>query len=160
MKHLIAPLLFLLIATTSCAQKKLVASAAAVQVIDHYLNMKNSLIASDKPNINKSADTLVKAVAALQNSKGGAKIHAELDSLHKYAVAIAATDNINDQRNSFANLSTAAWQLAEKVSHPGEPLYLQVCPMTKVSWVSKEKEIRNPYFPKNMLTCGAVKGEN
>ena len=41
-----------------------------------------------------------------------------------------------------------------------ETVYLQHCPMADdnngASWLSKEKEIRNPYFGARMLKCGSV----
>ncbi|RYF87461.1 MAG: DUF3347 domain-containing protein, partial [Chitinophagaceae bacterium] len=37
-----------------------------------------------------------------------------------------------------------------------QPIYLQYCPMKKASWLSSEKQIRNPYYGSSMLTCGEV----
>jgi Cu(I)/Ag(I) efflux system membrane fusion protein len=43
----------------------------------------------------------------------------------------------------------------------GQPLYLEFCPMADNDnggyWLSFDKEIRNPYYGKAMLTCGEIK---
>jgi Cu(I)/Ag(I) efflux system membrane fusion protein len=44
---------------------------------------------------------------------------------------------------------------------PGKSMiYIQHCPMADsnkgADWLSKEKEIRNPYFGASMLKCGEV----
>jgi hypothetical protein len=31
------------------------------------------------------------------------------------------------------------------------------CPMVKSSWLQTEKEVRNPFYGKSMLTCGELK---
>jgi len=36
------------------------------------------------------------------------------------------------------------------------PLYQQYCPMKKSYWLSKDAAIKNPYYGKQMLTCGKV----
>lgn len=70
---------------------------------------------------------------------------------------IAATKNINKQRKIFETLSVKYWDQASKFKATDQTLYLQVCPMTGAVWTSDSKEIKNPYYPKNMLTCGEVK---
>ncbi|RYF85874.1 MAG: DUF3347 domain-containing protein, partial [Chitinophagaceae bacterium] len=37
-----------------------------------------------------------------------------------------------------------------------KPVYVQYCPMKKATWLSSEKQIRNPYYGSSMLTCGEV----
>ena len=50
--------------------------------------------------------------------------------------------------------------LARDFKPMDSPLYIQHCPMADqekgADWLSREKEIRNPYFGKSMLTCGEV----
>lgn len=35
--------------------------------------------------------------------------------------------------------------------------YLQYRPMKKSTWLSKTKEVRNPYYGDKMLACGATR---
>ncbi len=57
----------------------------------------------------------------------------------------------------FQLLSAKFWEVAPKFKAAETTLYLQLCPMTSATWLSDSKEIKNPYYPKNMLTCGEVK---
>jgi Cu(I)/Ag(I) efflux system membrane fusion protein len=51
--------------------------------------------------------------------------------------------------------------IAESFDPIASPIYVQHCPMADsnkgADWLSKEKEILNPYFGQDMLTCGEVK---
>jgi len=146
MRYIVLNIVLLCLFTTVSAQKKV---PAKQQAINYYLNMKNSLIISDKENTAKGADSLVKAINKIDGT----------DSIRLYAGKIAATTDINKQRAGFILLSKLMWTMAEQMPAQKNTVYLQVCPMTGASWLSKEKEIRNPYYPKNMLTCGEVKGQ-
>jgi len=147
MKYILFNLALLCSFSAAVAQKK---APAKQQAINYYLNMKNSLIVSDKESVAKGADSLVKAVNKIDGT----------DSIRLYAGKIAATTDINKQRTGFILLSKLMWTMAEQMpAQKKNTVYLQVCPMTGASWLSKEKEIRNPYYPKNMLTCGEVKGQ-
>lgn len=147
MRYIVITAAFLCFFSNGFAQKK--NDKQKQQAISNYLNMKNGLIISDKQNVAKGADSLVKAIAKVK----------DVDSIRVYASQIAATTDINKQRASFIVLSKLIWEMAGKMPAPKDAVYLQVCPMTGASWLSKEKEIKNPYYPKNMLTCGEVKGQ-
>jgi len=145
MKYILFNLVLLCSFSAAVAQKKV---PAKQQAINYYLNMKNSLIVSDKESVAKGADSLLKAANKIDGT----------DSIRLYAGKIAATTDINKQRAGFILLSKLMWTMAEQMPvQKKNTVYLQVCPMTGASWLSKEKEIRNPYYPKNMLTCGEVK---
>jgi len=147
MKYILFNLVLLCSFSAAVAQKKV---PAKQQAINYYLNMKNSLIVSDKESVAKGADSLLKAANKIDGT----------DSIRLYAGKIAATTDINKQRAGFILLSKLMWTMAEQMPiQKKNTVYLQVCPMTGASWLSKEKEIRNPYYPKNMLTCGEVKGQ-
>ena len=46
---------------------------------------------------------------------------------------------------------------------PNDTLFVEFCPMADndrgANWLSKNKEIKNPYFGTSMLKCGEVKDE-
>ena len=50
--------------------------------------------------------------------------------------------------------------LAMNIKSPLETLYVQKCPMANsykgAIWLSTEKEIKNPYYGDEMLSCGSV----
>lgn len=130
------------------------------KVTDTYLLLKDRLIVSDSIAASNHALTLSEELAKMKLAK---KQFAPADTIEKVQAAavqlandIATTHNINKQRKYFAELSTRVWLLLEKDKKPAFTLYKQVCPMTGVSWMSKDSAIKNPYYPKNMLTCGNV----
>lgn len=76
------------------------------------------------------------------------------------AARIVEAPSIEGQRAHFATLSDAMIGLVKKAGVEGE-LYVDYCPMALDNkgayWLSTDKEIRNPYFGEEMLTCGEVK---
>jgi hypothetical protein len=70
--------------------------------------------------------------------------------------------NIKHQREHFDMLSKDMYDLVKKFG-AGEKIYVDFCPMYNdkkgVTWLSETKEITNPYFGKDMNTCGTIKEE-
>jgi len=130
-------------------------------VVESYLAIKNSLVVSDSTN---AANYALKFANALDEFKFK-KLNlndmnayiATREEIKNLAFKISKTMNINTQRKTFSDLSQKFWSIADKVKPTETTLYQQVCPMTGDTWLSSYKEIKNPYFPKNMLTCGAIK---
>jgi Cu(I)/Ag(I) efflux system membrane fusion protein len=74
--------------------------------------------------------------------------------------AIAAKTNLNNQRSHFVLLNEHLVALVSAFSTLENTLYVQQCPMANNNqgavWLSKEKDIRNPYFGADMLKCGST----
>lgn len=70
-------------------------------------------------------------------------------------------EDINQIRESFIPISKAVIGLNETFEPIGYKVYVQHCPMANnnngADWLSKEKEIKNPYFGSSMLSCGELK---
>lgn len=134
--------------------------AGSDNVTGSYLLLKDRLIVSDSMAASNHALTLSQELGKMKLLKKQFKTTDTIEGVQTAAVQlakdIAATHNINKQRKYFAELSTRVWMLVEKDKKQAFPLYKQVCPMTGVSWISKDSTIKNPYYPKNMLTCGNV----
>ncbi|HVK48744.1 MAG TPA: DUF3347 domain-containing protein [Pseudobacter sp.] len=138
------------------------AVTGADEVMKTYLMVKECLLNSDSVN----AATNAKALSAELTKWRAKKVNIfMLDTLQRkrteaiqLAGEIAATRNINRQRKSFAKLSEHVWYWMQHQPKPGSILYRQQCPMTGEIWMSTDTMIRNPYYPKNMLTCGTVTG--
>jgi len=68
--------------------------------------------------------------------------------------------DIKDIRAKFIAISKDIIAMAESFGPFSEPYYVQHCPMADsnkgADWLSKDKEILNPYFGKAMLTCGEI----
>jgi Cu(I)/Ag(I) efflux system membrane fusion protein len=87
-----------------------------------------------------------------------------LKPLKEAVVVIQNSKEIGTQRQAFLNLgknlSDAIKTLGVETENK-QPLYLEFCPMADSNnggyWLSYDKEIKNPFFGKAMLTCGEVK---
>jgi hypothetical protein len=67
--------------------------------------------------------------------------------------ALAKSASLKEARAAFEKLSEKAKNLAA-----GQPGYYVVnCPMLKKDWVQTSQTISNPYFGKEMATCGEIK---
>ncbi|QIL41872.1 DUF3347 domain-containing protein [Pedobacter sp. HDW13] len=146
------------VGTPELAQKREVLKES---VIASYLGIKNSLVKSDSLNAVKFANELVTGLnqfkfkkLSLEKMNEATTTRQEMISL---ASAIAATRSINKQRSEMDKLSVKMWLLIERFKPEKMSLYKQVCPMTGTTWISDDRAIQNPYYPKNMLTCGEVK---
>ncbi|MBD0825442.1 DUF3347 domain-containing protein [Aestuariibaculum marinum] len=131
------------------------------QITDNYIGLKSSFVVSDNVSILKNASALENSLNKFKFKKlnltqmnEATKTRKEIIELSK---EIQSESNINRQREIFQKLSSKFWSIADKFKANDVMLYLQVCPMTNAVWVSNTKEIKNPYYPKNMLTCGEVK---
>ena len=94
-----------------------------------------------------------------------AAIDLEATSLGKPAAKISAAakdvlkaTKIADVRTAYGKLSEAlvAYLDAQKRA-PGPGLKVAVCPMVNKPWIQKDGAIQNPYYGREMLSCGSFK---
>ena len=123
------------------------------QILSSYLNIKNALVTGDAASAASNADLFLRTVNTIDFkviSEGNVHI------LANDAGKISATKDLKKQREYFANLSSNMATVAKSFKLSDKPVYVQYCPMKKASWLSSEKQIRNPYYGSSMLTCGEV----
>lgn len=125
------------------------------QALMDYLAVKDALVKTDAEGAQRAAEKLM---ASLKQLKGPSAKQATSD-----AEAIAATGEVEKQREHFEMLSENMYAMM-KADKPIEgTLYKQYCPMAFQNegafWLSTEKDILNPYFGNKMLKCGVVKEE-
>jgi len=148
--------MFVLIATAvtqkSFAQDSLKTQPS--QLLTAYYAVKEALVNSNPALAAANAGELVKAI----NSTDPKILNdASRTILVRDADAISQSKDIRLQREKFASLSTAMFEVAKGVKLSADPVYQQYCPMQKASWLSRDKAIKNPYYGSAMLTCGSVK---
>jgi hypothetical protein len=135
------------------------------EIVSNYLFLKNALSKDD-------AKTAASAAFRLQASfkrMGSTSIDATLkqkyldiaETAAEHAEHIAANGaKIDHQREHFASLSKDINDIIALFGSP-QKLYQDFCPMYDngkgAYWISEVKEIKNPYFGSQMLTCGSVK---
>ncbi|MFD2827660.1 DUF3347 domain-containing protein [Leeuwenhoekiella polynyae] len=127
-------------------------NAEVAQVYDDYNALKIALVNTDAEAAQTLAQKLVISIEAVEVEA----------SLMKAAEAIANSENINEQRAQFENLTAGVKTLVEENITSGT-LYYQYCPMAfdgkGAYWIANEKKVFNPYFGDVMLNCGTVDSE-
>ncbi|MGY8915099.1 MAG: DUF3347 domain-containing protein, partial [Flavobacteriales bacterium] len=71
---------------------------------------------------------------------------------------IASSDNLKSQRKAFSDLSNEMENLLRGTITSGK-IYKDFCPMALnggAYWLSAIKDIRNPYYGAQMISCGKV----
>ncbi len=123
------------------------------KVLADYIVVKNNLVAGNAENAAASAQVLV---SSLEQLKLKSDQPAVIDEIISSANAIAKTENIEKQRTALSTLSASLWKLAEFYEATERQYFYSYCPMKKMHWISETKEVRNPFYGKQMLSCGKV----
>lgn len=120
-------------------------------VYQHYVHLTNALIKEDV------ADARLAATAI----NAGSKDLAGGEILVSTSKKIMETSSIDEQRKAFADLSNEFIAYARKTGMQSGEVYVDFCPMAMENkgayWLSSKKEIANPYYGDDMLTCGEIK---
>ena len=130
-------------------------------VFDNYFKLKDALITSDDTATAAKSSLLLASINAVQMDKLDMDVHMVwmkvLNQIKEDSEHIAETNDIKHQRDHFMTLSKEIYSLM-KVSKSDVQVYYQFCPMANggkgANWLSKENEIKNPYYGSMMLTCG------
>lgn len=132
------------------------------ELLTQYYALKNALITDNLTLASKNATMLLTEINAIKMESMSATEHTVwmkyYDKLKADATKISTAKDIEKQRTSFASLSNNLWSTVKglKIKDDGA-IYVDYCPMKDVYWLSKESAIKNPYFGKQMLTCGSIK---
>jgi len=142
-------------------------SGAIDNVVTGYLNLKDAL-ANDNGNEAAVAAKEMGAALVKVDESGltpeQKKVYADVkDDIKEHAEHIGTNaSNIKHQREHFDILSQDMIDLVKATGSP-KTLYEQFCPMYNnkkgASWLSQTKDIKNPYYGKEMPDCGEVKEE-
>jgi hypothetical protein len=136
-------------------------SSQTKALLTSYYDIKNALVNSDATVAASKASAFSKALGSIDmKSMHGTEMTAFMglqDKLAFDAKHISETKDISHQREHFANFSSNLFKLAKAIKLTKEPVYYDYCPMKESYWLSDNAAIKNPYFGKQMLTCGAVK---
>jgi hypothetical protein len=140
------------------------AAATIKEIVDHYLHIKNALVNDNGGDAAGGAKAMEKALAKMDQSLLTAEQKTAYDAteeaLKEHAEHIGKNgNNIKHQRTHFVMMSEEVYTLVKNFG-AGRALYHDHCPMARDNkgalWVSEIKEVKNPYFGAQMLTCGTV----
>ena len=136
-------------------------------LVTDYLALKNALIADNSQAAANAGKQLLTALNGVDMATIPADKHKDYmdiaDDAKENAEHIGANaEKIAHQREHFESLSKDVNDLIALFGAP-QKLYQDRCPMYNAGkgaiWISETQEIKNPYYGKQMLTCGAVKAE-
>lgn len=139
-------------------------AASIKQICDHYLHIKNALVNDDSREAANGAQAMTKAMRQVDKSFFTAEQKAIYDQneaeLKEHADHIGKNgDNIKHQRSHFSMMSELMYGLI-KAFGAGQPVYHYHCPMFNENkgamWLSETREVKNPYYGNEMLTCGSI----
>lgn len=130
-------------------------------VFDNYFVIKDAMISSDGNSTSIASKELLTAINNVKMDKLDMDVHMVwmkvLNQIKRDSELISNTKDIKIQRNHFTTLSKDIYSLI-KVANYEVPVYFQHCPMYNdgkgANWLSKENEVKNPYYGNRMLTCG------
>jgi len=132
-------------------------------IVESYLKIKNALVKSDGKTAAQAAAVLE---SVLNDNTSGQLIAAQqtvmprflLEARKQVTFIMSHTGKLDQQRKAFQQLSK---NINELVATFGTPLklYQDFCPMYEGGsiWLSETKDIKNPYYGAQMLTCGKLK---
>jgi hypothetical protein len=119
-------------------------------VLNHYLTIQTNLADDSVKGLAEHAKAIATAV------KGDATKTFSPD-VAKQAETLAQAKDLKAARAAFKPLSASLVKyLADKKA--GKGVFHEVyCPMADANWLQTGKDIKNPYFGKEMLDCGELK---
>ncbi|WP_324720930.1 DUF3347 domain-containing protein [Salinimicrobium sp. HB62] len=121
------------------------------EAYQHYMHIKTALVNTNAEEAQSGGKMLAEVLNKVENNTEALEA----------AQTIGNSQNINEQRTAFEDLSMAMEEMLRGSLRSGE-VYKQFCPMAfdgkGAYWLSASKEIRNPYYGDKMLKCGRVEG--
>jgi hypothetical protein len=137
-------------------------SASVKEIFDHYIHIKNALVEGNSSEAANGAKAMERAITKVDKSLFTAQQKSEYDEvsddLKEHAEHVGKSE-LAHQRAHFATMSEDVYALA-KAFGTGSALYHYHCPMYNnnkgAMWLSESKEIKNPYYGSEMLTCGKM----
>jgi len=134
-------------------------------LLDDYFALNQALIDDNETKAKDAAKKLDEAIARFDMSGLDPEqmtfYHRQIEGLRESLQGMRRGADIEEVRSDLSSLSDHFYALV-KAYHPNtQELYYQFCPMAKdgagASWISRTKEIANPYMGQRMLTCGKTK---
>tara|TARA_R110002074_G_scaffold61561_1_gene148726 strand:+ start:2731 stop:3363 length:633 start_codon:yes stop_codon:yes gene_type:complete len=133
-------------------------------ILNDYFNLKDALVSDDNAKAKELGATLVISLNNLDISSNYSDTQkADLKDIIEDAVEHAehiSESPMEHQREHFKILSKDVTDMVA-ITGTANTLYEQFCPMYDggSAWLSRSKEILNPYYGSKMLNCGKVQKE-
>ena len=132
-------------------------------VFNSYFEMKDALVSTNASAAAAKGAVLVSSLKAVKMNELPMDVHMVwmkvMKELESDAQKIANSKKIEDQRKALIPVTKNIYALM-KVAKTETPTYYQFCPMANggkgANWLSKENEVKNPYYGSMMMSCGST----
>ena len=132
-------------------------------VFNRYFEVKDALVSSNASAAATKGADLKSSLIAIKMNELPMDVHMVwmkvMKELESDAQKIASSKKIEDQRKALIPLTKNIYALM-KVAKTEKPTYYQFCPMANggkgANWLSKENEVKNPYYGSMMMSCGST----
>lgn len=119
-----------------------------------YINIKDAMV-------NDNFEQVKQETKDLQNSLEAAELNEDKRAeLNEVLRQLGEAEDIEAQRQAFAQLSQELYELVQKENLTEKALYWQHCPMALngegANWLSYEEQVSNPFMGQRMPGCGSV----
>jgi HPt (histidine-containing phosphotransfer) domain-containing protein len=124
-------------------------TAMSRAIVDPYLKIQTALAADSVDGIRQNAGEIATAATTL----GAPAMKVDMAALQ-----LAATTELPDARTKFGALSDAIDTYMTGLHlAPPDGVKIATCPMVKKPWMQEGDTIANPYYGKEMPTCGSFR---
>ena len=137
------------------------------KVMADYYSLKDNFVAENDTAINESAKNMIISVDSirLDELKGDTNIVATArtytQGISSELQGLLGEKDREEKRKSFQMVGEQLYDLIRTVQYDQAIVYHNFCPMAfndqGANWLSNSRDIKNPYIPKKMLTCGEIK---
>jgi HPt (histidine-containing phosphotransfer) domain-containing protein len=126
-------------------------TSMSASIIEPYLKIHDALADDQVDGIKAAAGQIATAATSL----GAPAMKVDTTALQLSAAAEAEPADLKDVREKFGALSDAlvTYMQGEKLRAP-DGVRTAFCPMAQKPWLQKGDTISNPYYGKEMPTCG------
>ena len=125
-----------------------------------YLDMKDAFVNGNVAEISSSAKATLQQMGSILDTDLGTIEQSHLSKIKSILEAIGSANDLKIQRNHFVILNQNFVPIVMNVKNIEPKIFVQKCPMANNNkgafWLSINKEIRNPYYGEQMMTCGSV----
>lgn len=137
------------------------------KVLAAYLELKEALFRSDVKAADEYAGKMAGAVEEVKADRladDGRKAWDNHADLYKRKLQeMIHIQGLENKRSYFSQISEIMYCTVKSFGLGNNSIYTFYCPMAferkGAYWLSKDKEVRNPYFGEKMPDCGELKGE-
>jgi hypothetical protein len=123
-------------------------------IIDPYLKIQADLADDKTDNVHAAAGNIITAATSL----GSPAMKIDTAAIQLAAAAEGAPPDITAVREKFGLLSEAidTYMTGEKLVPP-DGVKIAMCPMANKPWMQEGTTLANPYYGKEMPTCGSFR---